>query len=210
MSKVVFLLEEPSLKEFLDNYLPRLLPDLDFLCVKHEGKQDLEQSIPRKLRAWQDATFIVVRDNDGAKCKDLKARLADLCTQGNRPDTLVRLACEESESWYLGAPEALAAAYAEPAIFDIARKAKFRNPDALGSPSRELSLLVPEFRKIDGARRMGKVMPTDATANRSHSFRVFVEGVCRIARAQGHTCLAREGMQPRTVQASLLSEAKEE
>lgn len=210
MNKVIFLLEEPSLKEFLDSYLPRLLPDLDFLCVKHEGKQDLEKSIPRKLRAWQDATFIVVRDNDGAKCKDLKARLAGLCKQGNRPDTLIRLACEESESWFLGAPEALAAAYAEPAISDIARKAKFRNPDALGSPSRELSLLVPEFRKIDGARRMGKVMPTNTAANRSHSFRVFVEGVLRVARAQGNTRLAREGMQPRTVQASMLGETNEE
>jgi hypothetical protein len=76
MNKIVFLVEESSLKEFLDSYLPRFLPDLDFLCVKHEGKQDLEKSIPRKLRAWQQqAQFVVVRDNDGADCKVLKARL---------------------------------------------------------------------------------------------------------------------------------------
>ena len=93
MGKIVFLLEESSLKEFLDTYLPRLLPGLDFLCVRHEGKQDLEKSIPRKLRAWQGATFVIVRDNDGAQCRDLKARLVGLCAQGNRPDTLVRLAC---------------------------------------------------------------------------------------------------------------------
>ena len=27
---------------------------LSFLCVAHEGKQDLEKSIPRKLRAWRE------------------------------------------------------------------------------------------------------------------------------------------------------------
>ena len=184
MGKIVFLLEEPSMKEFLDNFLPRLMPGLDFLCVKHEGKQDLEQSIPRKLRAWQQATFVVARDNDGAQCKDLKARLVGLCAQGNRPDTLVRLACEELESWYLGAPEALAAAYGRSAISDIGRKAKFRNPDALGSPSREVRRLIPEFRKLDGARRMGKAMPISAAANRSRSFQVFVAGVRRAAQAE--------------------------
>jgi len=185
MNRIVFLLEEPSLKEFLDSYLPRLLPDLDFLCVKHEGKQDLEKSIPRKLRGWPGVQFVVVRDNDGADCRNLRARLLELCAQGNRPDTLVRIACQELESWYLGAPEALAQAYAKPAIADIGHKAKFRDPDAIGNPSRELSLLIPEYRKIDGARRIGKVMPTSATANRSRSFQVFIEGVCRIARANG-------------------------
>jgi len=185
MNRIVFLLEEPSLKEFLDSYLPRLLPDLDFLCVKHEGKQDLEKSIPRKLRGWPGVQFVVVRDNDGADCRNLRARLLELCAQGNRPDTLVRLACQELESWYLGAPEALAQAYAKPAIADIGHKAKFRDPDAIGNPSRELSLLIPEYRKIDGARRIGKVMPMSATANRSRSFQVFIEGVCRIARANG-------------------------
>jgi hypothetical protein len=184
MNKLVFLLEEPSLKEFLDNYLPRLLPGLDFLCVRHEGKQDLEKSIPRKLRAWQGATFVVVRDNDGAQCRDLKARLVGLCAQGKRPDTLVRLACQELESWYLGAPEALAEAYARPAISEVGRKAKFRNPDVLGSPSRELGRLIPEFRKLDGARRMGKAMPISPVANQSRSFQVFVAGVCRVAQAE--------------------------
>ena len=183
MNRIVFLLEESSLKEFLDNYLPRILPDLDFLCVKHEGKQDLEKSIPRKLRAWQPVQFVVVRDNDGADCRNLRARLLELCAQGNRPDTLVRIACQELEAWYLGAPEALAQAYDKPGIANIGRKAKFKNPDTIGSPSRELSRLIPEYRKIDGARRMGQVMPTSVTANRSRSFQVFVEGVCCIALA---------------------------
>ena len=52
--KLVFLLEERSMKALLDGLLPRFLPDLKFQCVPHEGKHDLEKSIPRKLRAWQE------------------------------------------------------------------------------------------------------------------------------------------------------------
>ena len=51
MSRVVFLLEEYSMKVLLDGLLPRLFPGLLFLCVPHEGKQDLEKSVPKKLRA---------------------------------------------------------------------------------------------------------------------------------------------------------------
>ncbi len=50
MSRVVFLLEEYSARILLEGLLPRLFPDLRFLCVHHEGKRDLERSVPRKLR----------------------------------------------------------------------------------------------------------------------------------------------------------------
>lgn len=68
MSRIVFLLEEYSLKVLLDGLLPRLFPGLPFLCVPHEGKQDLQKSIPRKLRAWREpgVHYCVIRDNDGA------------------------------------------------------------------------------------------------------------------------------------------------
>ena len=54
MRRVVFLLEEYSMKLFLDGLLPRLAPNLEYVCVFHEGKTDLERSIPRKLRAWRE------------------------------------------------------------------------------------------------------------------------------------------------------------
>lgn len=47
MSRIVFLLEERSMKTLLDGLLPRFLPGISFLCIPHEGKQDLEKSIPR-------------------------------------------------------------------------------------------------------------------------------------------------------------------
>jgi len=180
MKRLVFLLEEPSMKEFIESYLPRLNPGLDFLCIKHEGKQDLEKSIPRKLRAWKGVDFIIVRDNDGAECRAVKERLRRLCGQGGQGKALIRIACQELESWYLGSPEGLAMSYPMAHLANIGRKAKYRNPDDLGSPSRELSRLVPEFRKIDGARRMGRTMPTDESINRSPSFRTFVRGIRRL------------------------------
>ena len=77
MRRVVFLLEESSMKVLLDGLLPRLFPDLPFLCVPHEGKQDLEKSIPRKLRAWREpgVRFVVVQDNDDSDCLARKQHL---------------------------------------------------------------------------------------------------------------------------------------
>ncbi len=99
MSRVVFLLEEPSMKVFLKALLPRAFPGLEFLCVPHEGKQDLEKSIPRKLRAWNEAgvRFVVIRDNDRDECKKVKSRLRNVCEQAGRPETVIRIACQELE-----------------------------------------------------------------------------------------------------------------
>jgi hypothetical protein len=181
MRKIIFLLEEPSMKFFLDGYLPRLMPGLDFLCIKHEGKQDLEKSIPRKLRAFHRSVFVVVRDNDSTNCIVIKTRLQRLCEEGGRSDTLIRIACQELEAWYLGVPAVLADVYARPKLAGLGRKTKYRNPDRLGSPSSELVKLVPEYRKLAGARRMGAAMPLLESANNSPSFRVFVKGVRRIS-----------------------------
>lgn len=66
MSRIVFLLEERSMKALLAGLLPRLFPELRFICIAHEGKQDLDKSITRKLRGWREAgvRFVVLRDND--------------------------------------------------------------------------------------------------------------------------------------------------
>lgn len=138
MRRIVFLLEEYSMKVLLEGLLPRWFPGLDFLCVPHEGKQDLEKSIPRKLQAWREpgVRFVVLRDNDGADCRALKDRLVELCRAAGRKDTLVRLACQELEAWYLGDPLALADAFGDPALEQLGLKARFRDPDTVAQPSR--------------------------------------------------------------------------
>ena len=96
------------MRVLLDGLLPRLFPYLDFQCVPHEGKGDLERSIPRKLHAWREPgiRFAVVRDNDRGDCRALKKALLGLCETGGRPgrrsEPLIRIVCQELEAWYLG------------------------------------------------------------------------------------------------------------
>lgn len=180
MSHIVFLLEEYSMKVLLDGLLPRLFPDLSFLCIPHEGKQDLEQSIPRKLKAWRDpgACFIVLRDNDGGDCHAVKENLTALCRSGGRTNTLVRIACQELEAWYLGEPDALADVFQDDRLRRIGRRARYRNADAVQRPSSEIHKLVPEFQKVSGARRMAARLSVQG--NTSRSFHVLIEGIQRV------------------------------
>jgi hypothetical protein len=182
MNRLVFLLEEPSMKVFLEGLLPRLFPGLPFLCIPHEGKQDLEASIPRKLRAWREpgVRFIVVRDNDSADCRALKAALASLCQQEGRRDAMIRIACQELEAWYLGDPGALAEAFQDEALRNLGAQSRFRNPDAVRQPSRALAQLVPSFQKVSGARRLARHMVRER--NTSRSFHALLNGVESLAK----------------------------
>lgn len=176
MSRIVFLLEEHSMKIFLEEFLPRHFPGLKFLCIPHEGKKDLEQSIPRKLRAWREpgALFCILQDNDGADCLRLKERLKELCHHSGRQDAVVRIICQELEAWYFGAPEALAEVFRNETLRSLARKAKYRVPDAIERPSSVLRELVPNFQKISCAREMARRMTRN---NTSKSFRVFFDAI---------------------------------
>lgn len=180
MSRVVFLLEEYSMKVLLEGLLPRLFPSLPFLCVPHEGKQDLEKSIPRKLKAWREpgVRFCVIRDNDGADCRELKEQLVALCEQGGRNDTLVRIACQKLEAWYFGAPEALASVFGRDNLRTIAARARYRDPDAIAQPAAALADLVPEFQKVAGARSLARVLPRE---NASRSFQILMAGLARLS-----------------------------
>jgi hypothetical protein len=179
---LVFLTEEPSMATLLNGLLPRLFPGLAFRCVPHEGKNDLKRSIPRKLRAWEhDARFIVLIDNDGGDCLARKQEIARLCADAKRPDTLVRIVCQELEAWYLGDFSAVAEAFNAPKLVGTGKKAKFRDPDALSKPSVELERLVPAFQKTSGARAMAGTLKR--TGNASASYNALLAGVERLAAA---------------------------
>ena len=188
--RIVFLLEEQSMKTLLDALLPRLFPGWverqHFLCVQHEGKSDLDKSIPRKLKAWRepDVRFVVVRDNDGADCVELKTRLAANCAAAGRSDTLIRIVCQELESWYIGDLEALAIAFDESKLSSPGMHKRFAAPDEWVKPSQELRRIVPAFQKIGGARAMAPHL--SAARNVSRSFQNFVNGVKRIAEQMGY------------------------
>jgi hypothetical protein len=103
----VFLLEEPSAKALLESLLPRVLQEgTHCRFIPFEGKQDLEKQLMRRIRGYQNeqARFIVLRDQDShPDCKAVKAKLLELCEQsGKAARCLVRVACRELETFYLG------------------------------------------------------------------------------------------------------------
>lgn len=180
MNQLVFLLEEESMKAMLDVLLPQIIPQgINFLCIPHEGKQDLEKSIPRKLRAWKTpgTAFIIVRDKDGADCIEIKKRLVSLCANAGRSDSLVRIACQELESWFLGDLAAVEKAFSIKKLAMQQQNKKYKYPDKLGNASEELEKLVRGYRKVSGAKKIATYMSVDQ--NYSHSFNCFVQGICR-------------------------------
>jgi len=184
MGILVFMVEEPSMQLFLDHYIPRRFPSLQFQCISHRGKNDLEKSIPRKLRAWHGAHFVILRDNDGSDCIALKRKLSSICNDAGRPDSKIRIVCQALEAWYLGVPELVAELYRNNRFPDLMRRRKLQDPDLIPNPDQFLSRHVPEFKKHDGARRFGLAMPLDIECNHSKSFRVFMKTVELFAEQQ--------------------------
>ena len=168
------------MKELLDGLLPRLFPSLNFICVPHEGKRDLERSIRHKLRAWRvpGDHFVILRDNDNEDCVALKDRLRDLCRGSGHDDALIRIVCQELEAWYLGQPDAMADAFGDESLRKIGSIRRYHDPDARSNPSKDIAKHCRFFQKVDAARRMADYLSPEG--NRSNSFNVFISGVTKL------------------------------
>ncbi len=182
MMTLVFCLEELSAREMLKGLLPKILPsDVVPRYITFQGKQDLEKQLVKRLRGWRtpNTQFVVMRDQDAADCHDVKEKLVELCREAGRPDALVRVACRELESFYLGD---LAAVEAGLDIQNIAQKQanrKFRNPDRLANPVQEIERLTGNrYQKMFGSRSIGPHL--ELVANRSKSFMALVTGIQRL------------------------------
>jgi hypothetical protein len=183
MKELVFLLEEKSAKAMLDGLLPRILPtDLPHRCIPFEGKQDLEKQLVRKIRNYRnpEARFIVMRDQDAyADCIALKTRLKALALEAGHPNAMIRIVCRELESFYMADLAAVEQALGVHNLARLQQRAKFRAPDSLLSPSRELEKLTNgRYQKVGGSRAIGPFL--DIENDRSPSFRALVTGLRRI------------------------------
>ncbi len=182
MTQLVFFLEEPSAREMLKGLLPNLLPKSVIPCyVVFEGKQDLERQLPRKLRGWRrpNSVFVVLRDKDAGNCGQIKANLLDICQKANKPNALVRIACHELESWYLGDLRAVEQGLGIGGLAKRQGSQKYREPDLLTKPSQELMRVTNKrYQKMAGSRKIGPYLSLDI--NRSHSFNMFVSGIGRL------------------------------
>jgi len=184
MKELVFLLEEESAKAMLESLLPRILnPEIKPRLIPFEGKQDLEKQMTKRMRGYVNpqARFIVLRDQDSAPdCTQVKARLVERCHQaGQAAKSLVRIACKELETFYLADLNAVEQGLELKKLATQQGSAKFRDPDRLGSPSKELTALTKgAYQKVSGSRAIGKHL--DPANSRSSSFKNLVAGIRRM------------------------------
>ncbi len=188
MKYLVCLLEEPSAREMLKEILPRIVPDE--VIVKYlvfEGKQDLEKQLERRLKNWQqpDSMFLIMRDQDSGNCFTIKQNLFKKVTASGKQDTtIVRIACHELESFYLGDLAAVEAGLEISGLTAKQNKKKYRVPDSLSNAAEELFKLTDKrYQKIAGSRAIAPYLKTDGS-NLSHSFNILLDGIkkryCRL------------------------------
>jgi hypothetical protein len=180
MTDIVVLAEEPSGQIIAEFLAEKLNLAGRTICLRHQGKSDLEQSFPRKIGHWRGPRlrrFIVMRDNDGADCLALKARLAGLVPPNALPRVKIRLVLQELESWYLGDLEAVKQAGLISAVSreSLGRKALLRNPDMIGNAKQMFKSKIASGGQIALARSIGPHL--SLKGNRSRSFRAFVDAL---------------------------------
>ncbi|MEZ5673517.1 MAG: DUF4276 family protein [Thiotrichaceae bacterium] len=181
MKPIVFLLEEPSAREMLQGLLPRILSEEYMVQVKYivfQGKQDLEKNIARKLKHWNEPMpyFIILRDQDSGNCVYIKQALLEKCI--GKSEVLVRIACRELESWYLGDLSAVEKGLQISGIAQQQQNKKYRSPDKLVNAAEELEKLTKKsYQKVAGSREIGKYLSLQSETNYSHSFKVFLSGL---------------------------------
>lgn len=182
---LVILTEEPSMKTTLEHLLPKLGVDRDTVTIiAHDGKSDLERSIPRKLRGWQvpDARFLILRDNDRGNCHARKAHLANLVAgAGKTGETKVRIVCQELEAWFLAdIPALISAGY-----LAAGKKPSFsaKDPDMIDYPVQEMKRLRPGYGKSIGANDIAPHL--DVENSRSACFRNTIQAIRDLITAQG-------------------------
>jgi len=185
MRHLVCLLEEPSAKEMLQGILKNILAeDVHDYYMVFEGKQDLEKRLMKRMKFWQkpDSVFLVMRDKDSGDCMAIKQSLLDKVTEAGRQDiTLIRIACHELESFYLGDLAAVEKGLELKGLSRHQHTKKFRKPDNLANASEELSKLTKKtYQKVSGSRAIAPYLKIDGS-NKSHSFNILLDGLRKLS-----------------------------
>jgi hypothetical protein len=117
-----------------------------------------------------------MRDQDAGDCRIIKQKLLDICRAAHKPETIVRIACRELESFYLGDLKAIEKGLGIQGLSKLQNKKKYREPDSLFGPAQELKLMTKNcYQKVSGSRAIGRYL--DLKNNRSHSFNVMVKAI---------------------------------
>ena len=192
--RLEFLIEEPSMEAFLQELLPRVLPEgCEFEFRVFQGKQDLLRKLEKRLLGYRDwlpaeCRLVVAVDRDNDDCHELKARLEQAArrsglltrsqARGGPWQVVNRIAVEELEAWYFGDWQAVRQAYPRVSS-NVPNQARHRDPDAIqGGTSQAFERILKRYGhfqnglcKIGAARDIAPNI--DPARNRSRSFRAF-------------------------------------
>jgi hypothetical protein len=197
MAHIEFLVEETSAEAALRTLLPKILQaHATFEIHPHNGKSDLLQKLPGKLKSYKhwipdDWKIVVLIDEDRRDCADIKSELekyaADAGFTTKSVDNsnfkvLNRIAIEELEAWFFGDIPAIVSAYPGVPV-TLGEKAGYRDPDAIqGGTWEKLEKVLQKagyfpagMPKVEVATKVScHMIPS---ANRSKSFQQFISGI---------------------------------
>lgn len=197
--QIEFLVEEQSAEEALKHLLPGMIRQRSYWKLINLGsKNKLRKKLldrlagyRRRIERGEDLRIVVLVDRDNDECETLKRELEDAARSSGLTTKSVpgadgrflvvnRVVIEELESWFIGDPRALRAAFPSLPRIDT-NKGIFRNPDNGGSWEalhrflKRHGIYKSSYPKIEAARRIAPKL--DIHSNRSRSFQVFVQGV---------------------------------
>lgn len=192
---VAILVEDDSTEATASILLSRLLashPEHTAEVVSFDGKQRMLGRLRERFymlaRSHYADRVIVVIDQDTDDCEALKRRIYDDAVsaglvhhyQSTSESSLrIRIAITELESWFIGDPAAVRAAYPRVTARDM--RLRQRESDTLIDASEWLNRRLTSrgyysgrMRKIEAAQAIAPHLDLSPDANASHSFRLFL------------------------------------
>jgi hypothetical protein len=109
-----------------------------------------------------------MRDQDQSDCRQIKQSLAAICAAAGHPEATVRIACRELEAFYLGDLHAVETGLNITGLAAHRNQAKFRDPDQVPFPARELETLTGNrYQKIAGSRAIAPHLNLETPRSKS-------------------------------------------
>jgi hypothetical protein len=195
--RIHLLVEGPSEAALLNDWIPRLRLPTEVRVYPHAGKgklpdqveappnprdRSLLHQLPAKLRAFGKGTdpVVILVDADDDACGDLKARIAAMVAEvAPKLSVVVRIAVEETESFYLGDWVAIREAFPNA---DRSHLEDYK-PDSICGAWELFGRVVDDQseNKVAWASAMARTLAVTVERNASPSFRAFVRALQRVA-----------------------------
>ncbi len=183
---IVFLVEDFSMKKFLEGILPRLgFESYHFEIKFHQGKEDLKCNLDKTIPTLSKRAnqIIILIDQDTENCLELKNNIKEKMWRCSC-EYKIRIACYELEAWFLGDMDAIKQCSERFNPDSYRNKEEYRNIDAIykPKPSTHIEKIVPDLKKIYSSKdkfaaEISKHINLENQVNKSYSFNVFLETI---------------------------------